>query len=231
MNIADRLMQIRQKIDSIKQGCSRTADSIELLAVSKAQPIDKIKAAISAGQKKFGENYLQEALTKINVLSEAMVEWHFIGAIQRNKTKNIAENFTWVHSIASKEIAKRLSEQRPVDLGPLHVCLQINLCGEPQKSGILPIETISLAKYVNTLPNIVLRGIMTIPPFIEDFSAQRQVFRQMRKLKDELANQGIYLDTLSMGMSHDFEAAILEGATIVRIGSAIFGDIPFMDEF
>lgn len=224
MNITDRLIQIRQKIDSIKQRCGRATDSIELLAVSKGRPIDKIKVAILAGQKKFGENYLQEALTKIDALSTDKLEWHFIGAIQRNKTKSIAENFAWVHSVENEETAKRLSEQRPADLDPLNVCLQINLCGEPQKSGILPIETISLAKYVNTLPNIALRGLMTIPSFTEDFSAQRELFRQMKELKDDLVNQGIYLDTLSMGMSHDFEAAILEGATILRIGSALFDD-------
>lgn len=224
MNITDRLIQIRQKIDSIKQRCGRATDSIELLAVSKGRPIDKIKVAILAGQKKFGENYLQEALTKIDALSTDKLEWHFIGAIQRNKTKSIAENFAWVHSVGNEETAKRLSEQRPADLCPLNVCLQINLCGEPQKSGILPIETISLAKYVNTLPNIALRGLMTIPSFTEDFSAQRELFRQMKELKDDLVNQGIYLDTLSMGMSHDFEAAILEGATILRIGSALFDD-------
>jgi len=217
------IIKIRHAIELAKQHCGRTLDPVELVAVSKGQPIHKIEAAILTGQKKFAENYLQEALPKIEALREFKLEWHFIGAVQRNKTRDIAENFAWVHSVDRKEIIKRLSEQRPIRLGNLNVCIQVNVVGESQKNGVSPDELVTLAKYAYGLPGIALRGLMIIPPFTEDFVLQRKSFQKLRELKDNLINQCIPLDTLSMGMSHDFEAAIIEGATIVRIGAAIFG--------
>jgi PLP dependent protein len=218
-----QLLKIYGAIAQAEQRYNRLQDSVGLLAVSKGQPIDKIEAAALLGQKKFGENYVQEALLKIESLGALKLEWHFIGSIQRNKTREIAENFSWVHSIDSKNIAERLSHQRPTHLAPLNVCLQVNLVGEPQKSGVLPAGVLALAEYVKDLPGIRLRGLMAIPPVTEIFDEQRQLFRQLSELKACVAKKNIFLDTLSMGTSHDFEAAIAEGSTIVRIGSAIFG--------
>ena len=197
---------------------------MRLLAVSKTFPAAAVREAYLAGQTAFGENYLQEALDKMDALRDLPLEWHFIGPIQSNKTRAIAENFAWVHSVDRLKIAERLSAQRPPHLPPLNVCLQVNVSGEESKSGVAPEEVMELAQAVAPLPNLKLRGLMTIPsPATGEMEQQRMPFAEMRVLLDQLNLQGMALDTLSMGMSHDFPAAIMEGATIVRIGTAIFG--------
>jgi pyridoxal phosphate enzyme (YggS family) len=196
---------------------------VRLLAVSKTFPAAAVREAYAGGQVAFGENYLQEALDKMAELSDLPIEWHFIGPIQSNKTRPIAENFAWVHGVDRMKIAERLSEQRPQHLPLLNICLQVNVSGEQSKSGVAPDEVAGLARSVALLPNLKLRGLMTIPSPAADEVAQRLPFAQMRDLLDGLNSQGMALDTLSMGMSHDFPAAIREGATIVRIGTAIFG--------
>jgi hypothetical protein len=200
---------------------------VTLLAVSKTFGADAVIVAADAGQVAFGENYLQEAVNKIvevQVLRpELHLEWHFIGSIQSNKTRPIAENFSWVHAVDREKIAQRLSEQRPKDLPPLNICLQVNVSGEASKSGVSPEELPALAKAVVGLPNIQLRGLMAIPEPEADPAKQRAPFALLRELQKQLAEMGIHTDTLSMGMSGDMQAAIAEGATMVRIGSAIFG--------
>lgn len=225
MNVSlnHHLFEIYHAIELAKQCYNRTQDQVALLAVSKGQSVSKIETVARLGQKMFGENYVQEALPKIESLKSVQLEWHFIGSIQRNKTKQIAENFAWVHSLDCEKIAERLSHQRPAYLGRLNVCLQVNLTGELQKSGISPDKLLKVAEYVKDLPGIQLRGLMAIPPVTENFLEQRQLFRQLRELKDSIVKENIFLDTLSMGTSHDFKAAIAEGATLVRIGSALFG--------
>jgi pyridoxal phosphate enzyme (YggS family) len=195
-----------------------------LLAVSKTFAPDALREAYLAGQTRFAESYVQEALDKIAALRDMPIEWHYIGPIQSNKTRAIAENFIWVHSVDRLKIAERLSEQRPAHLPPLQVCLQINISGEASKSGVVPGEAGALAQAIANLPGLKLRGLMTVPAPGGDVAEQRLPFAQLRKLRDELNLQGLQMDTLSMGMSHDFAAAIAEGATIVRIGTAIFGD-------
>ncbi len=195
-----------------------------MVAVSKSFPADKIEEAYRAGQNSFGESYAQEGLEKILALKSLPLEWHFIGPIQSNKTRLIAEHFSWVHSISRSKIAERLSQTRPAGLPPLQVCIQVNISGETSKSGVAPADLVTLAKYIQTLPRLQLRGLIAIPQSTADFELQRNRFRQLRELKDMLAAEGILLDTLSMGMSQDLEAAILEGATIVRVGTAIFGE-------
>ena len=221
--IHQNLAKVRSRIRNAAVKASRNADEIELLAVSKTRNGDEILAAYKAGQKAFGENYLQEAIAKIERLSDYPLEWHFIGNIQSNKTRQIASNFDWVHGIASLKHARRLSEQRPDNLPPLQACLQINISGESSKSGIPPESALLLAQEISELPNLRLRGLMALPAPTEDHSEQRRIFNRIRELKDSISAQGIELDTLSMGMSNDLEAAIEEGATIVRIGTAIFG--------
>ena|SRR5579872_2150052 len=201
----------------------RKPSSVSLLAVSKKQSIEKIRDAIRAGQMAFGENYLQESLEKISALSDENIEWHFIGSIQSNKTKKIAEHFAWVHTIDDINIAKRLNEQRPAHLPPLNICLQVNTSLEVTKSGIDPEHVLSLAEYCKTLAHLKLRGLMTIPAHKNTFDEQCAELRKLRLIYNELNERGFQLDTLSMGMSDDMEAAIAEGATIVRIGTAIFG--------
>jgi len=200
---------------------------VQLLAVSKTFPAEAVLEAIAAGQRAFGENYLQEGVEKIAAVARAQpdvpVEWHFIGPIQSNKTRPIATNFAWVHTVDRLKIAQRLSEQRPPELGPLHICLQVNISGEATKSGATPAELPELARQVAALPNLRLRGLMAIPEPQTDPALQRAAFAKLRKLGEALRADGILVDTLSMGMSGDMAAAILEGATIVRVGSAIFG--------
>lgn len=194
------------------------------MAVSKTFPARKIDEAYRAGQTAFGENRAQESLEKIIALKNLPLEWHFIGPVQSNKTRAIAEHFSWVHSIERSNIAERLSQARPTGLPPLQVCIQVNISGEASKSGVAPDKLLPLARYVQTLPRLHLRGLMAIPQPTTDFELQRNRFRRLRELIDVLTAQAILLDTLSMGMSQDLEAAILEGATIVRVGSAIFGE-------
>jgi len=197
--------------------------NITLLAVSKTQPIEKILALYNEGQRSFGENYLQEALEKITSLQDKDIEWHFIGRMQRNKTKKIAENFSWVQTVASELIAKRLSEQRPMHLPALNICIEVNISHDPNKSGVAPEQVLTLAQYCLTLSNIKLRGLMCIPEQQSEFAQQRIIFRKMFELYQSLQQQGLALDTLSMGMSGDMEAAIAEGSTMLRIGTALFG--------
>jgi len=196
-----------------------------LLAVSKTFPADAVRAAYAAGQRMFGENYVQESIDKIDTLAASctQTEWHFIGPLQSNKTRPVAQRFHWVHSIDRLKIAQRLSEQRPAGLPPLNVCVEVNVDGEASKSGVAPSEVARFAREVAALPNLRLRGLMSIPEPVEGIDAQRAPHRQLRELFDALRKDGLALDTLSMGMSADLEAAILEGATIVRIGTAIFG--------
>ena len=199
---------------------------VTLLAVSKAQSSEKLREAHEAGQTKFGENYLQEALNKQVDLADLSIEWHFIGPIQSNKTQPIAQHFSWVHGVDRLKIAQRLNEARSADLPPLQICLQVNISGEDSKSGVAPNELFELVKTVSALPKLTLRGLMTIPEPTDDEAVQRQQFKQMRALLNDLKKEGVVLDTLSMGMSSDYKIAIEEGATIVRIGSAIFGTRP-----
>ncbi len=200
---------------------------LQLLAVSKTFPVSAILEAAAAGQTAFGENYVQEAVAKIRELKqshpELALEWHFIGPIQSNKTRLIAEHFDWVHTLDRLEIAQRLSRQRPSTLAPLNVCIQVNISDEASKSGVAPTEVAALARQVAGLPGLKLRGLMCIPAVTAEFEQQCQAFRSLRLLSAELQKQAIVLDSLSMGMSADYPAAIAEGSTIVRIGSAIFG--------
>ena len=215
---------MRDAIASAAVGADRHAGDINLLAVSKTFAPDALREAYQAGQTCFAESYVQEALDKIAALQDIPIEWHYIGPIQSNKTRAIAENFAWVHSVDRLKIAKRLSEQRPAHLPPLQVCLQVNISQEASKSGAVPDEVDALAHAIAKLPNLKLRGLMAVPAPSDEIAAQRLPFAKLRELRDQLNRQGLQLDTLSMGMSHDFAAAIAEGATIVRIGTAIFGD-------
>jgi pyridoxal phosphate enzyme (YggS family) len=194
------------------------------MAVSKTFPADAVRAAHAAGQREFGENYVQEGVEKITTLSALPLVWHFIGPIQSNKTRSIAEHFHWVHSVAREKIALRLSQARPQTLGPLDICLQVNISGEASKSGVPPEEVLALAEAVRVLPQLRLRGLMAVPEPSDDAQQQRLRFRALRILLEQLNASGFGLDTLSMGMSQDLEAAVMEGATIVRVGTAIFGE-------
>ena len=218
--LADNLSAISARIASAAQAAGRDPASVQLLAVSKTKPASAIREIHTAGVRDFGENYLQEALTKQQELSDLPLIWHFIGPIQSNKTKAIAEHFDWVHSVDRLKIAQRLSEQRPAGLAPLNLCLQVNVSGEDSKSGCAPADLPALAKAVAGLPNLRLRGLMAIPEPTDDRAAQEAAFARLRQLQESL---GLGLDTLSMGMSHDLEAAIAQGATWVRIGTALFG--------
>lgn len=221
--IASNLQAVNRTMARAAAVAQRPAENITLLAVSKTFPAAAVREAYDAGQRRFGESYVQEALDKIAALHDLPLEWHFIGPIQSNKTRAIAEKFSWVHGVDRLKIAERLSAQRPQSMPPLNVCIQVNVSGEHSKSGIAPGEVPALAQAVMKLPQLKLRGLMAIPAPAEDLAAQRLPFAQLCKLLQQLNAQGLQLDTLSMGMSHDLEAAILEGATIVRVGSAIFG--------
>ncbi|MGF6379515.1 YggS family pyridoxal phosphate-dependent enzyme [Paraburkholderia atlantica] len=224
-HFAHNLADVHERIASAAQAAGRDAQSVTLLAVSKTFPADAVRAAHAAGQRAFGENYVQEALDKIQTLADlrASLEWHFIGPLQSNKTRPVAEHFDWVHSVDRLKIAQRLSEQRPDNLPPLNVCLQVNVSGEASKSGVAPDDAAAIAHRIAALPKLKLRGLMSIPEPAGDLDAQRAPHRQLRELFERLRNDGLALDTLSMGMSADLEAAVLEGATIVRVGTAIFG--------
>lgn len=218
-----RYDQVCQMIAAAAASADRPADSVTLLAVSKTRPADDIRAVAELGQRAFGENYLQEALEKIADLDDLDLEWHFIGPIQSNKTQPIAHHFDWVHSVDRQKVARRLDEQRPAGLAPLNICLQVNVSGEETKSGITLDALPELAREVAALPRLRLRGLMAIPAPCNDPIAQREPFRLLREAYDALIREGFALDTLSMGMSGDLEAAIAEGATMVRIGTALFG--------
>jgi pyridoxal phosphate enzyme (YggS family) len=222
-SIAENLAQVHAQIQAACQAAGRPESSVRLLAVSKTWGADAVRAAHAAGQTAFGENYIQEALDKITALHDLPLEWHCIGPIQSNKTRLVAEHFDWVHSIDRLKIAQRLSEQRPAHLPPLQVCIQVNVDGGATKSGVTPQDLPDLAQAVAALPRLQLRGLMTIPEPAESPAAARAVHRQARQLLEALQAQGLALDTLSMGMSADMEAAILEGSTLVRVGTAIFG--------
>lgn len=224
MTIAQRLTAVNEQIRSAELKYGRKPGSVQLLAVSKTRPVEDLLEAQQAGQHAFGENYLQDALPKIEAMREPRPEWHFIGPIQSNKTREIAEHFDWVHSVDRLKIARRLSEQRPADRPPLSICLQVNIDNEASKSGVLPDEVLTLASEIQPLAHLRLRGLMAIPRASHDFEQQRQSFGHVRELFEQLQQQGFALDTLSMGMSNDLEAAIAEGATLVRIGTAIFGE-------
>ncbi|GLK87054.1 YggS family pyridoxal phosphate-dependent enzyme [Pseudomonas turukhanskensis] len=219
--IAENIAKLGERIREAAQASQRDFARIGLLAVSKTKPASAIREAHAAGLRDFGENYLQEALGKQAELTDLPLIWHFIGPIQSNKTKAIAEHFDWVHSVDRLKIAQRLAEQRPAGLPPLNICLQVNVSGEASKSGCAPEELPALAAAVAQLPNLRLRGLMAIPEPTDDINAQHQAFATVRDLRSRLALPD--LDTLSMGMSHDLEAAIAEGATWVRIGTALFG--------
>ncbi|OIR18436.1 hypothetical protein GALL_17650 [mine drainage metagenome] len=221
--ILSNLQATRAAIAQAARAAHRNATDVSLLAVSKTFPAMAVREAYSGGQTAFGENYLQEALEKIDALRDLPLEWHFIGPIQSNKTRAIAESFAWVHSVDRLKIAERLSAQRPSNLPPLNICLQVNVSEEESKSGVTPEEALPLAQQLVQLPHIRLRGLMTIPAPAAGEMEQRVPFARMRMLLEKLNSQGMSLDTLSMGMSHDYPAAIREGATIVRIGTAIFG--------
>lgn len=218
--IADNLSALAARIDSAAKAAGRDPASIQLLAVSKTKPANAIREAHAAGVRDVGENYLQEALAKQEELRDLPLTWHFIGPIQSNKTRAIAEHFDWVHSVDRLKIAQRLSEQRPAGLAPLNICLQVNVSGEDSKSGCLPADVQALATAIASLPGLRLRGLMAIPEPTEDRAAQEAAFATLRQLQEGL---GLDLDTLSIGMSHDLEAAIAQGATWVRIGTALFG--------
>lgn len=218
--IAENIAKVGARIREAAQASQRDCAQIGLLAVSKTKPAEAIREAHAAGIRDFGENYLQEALEKQTQLSDLPLIWHFIGPIQSNKTRPIAEHFDWVHSVDRLKIAQRLSDQRPAHLPPLNICLQVNVSGEDSKSGCSPSELVELARAVTALPKLKLRGLMAIPEPTDDVAAQHAAFARLRQLRDELE---LDLDTLSMGMSHDLEAAIAEGATWVRIGTALFG--------
>lgn len=221
--IAGNLQAVRERIARAAQAAGRPASAIALIAVSKTFAAEKIVAAHAHGQRAFGENYVQEAVEKITRLAHLSLEWHFIGPIQSNKTRAIAEHFHWVHSIEREKIAIRLNDARPAALPPLDVCIQINVSGEDSKSGAQPGAELALARAITALPRLRLRGLMTIPEPTPDTALQRRRFALLREMRDKLAAAGIALDTLSMGMSDDLEAAIAEGATMVRVGTAIFG--------
>jgi PLP dependent protein len=218
--IASNLQAVKALISEISQDAG---GQVELLAVSKTQSAEVIREAFAAGQHCFAENYLQEAQTKMAALHDLPIEWHFIGPIQSNKTKPIAESFAWAHSVDREKIARRLAEARPAGMPPLNVCVQVNISHEDTKSGVAPADAEPLCRTVAELSNLRLRGLMTIGDPRLDESGQRRQFHVMKELFDGLNDSGLQMDTLSMGMTHDMRAAILEGATMVRVGTAIFG--------
>ena len=224
--ILGNIQQVRARIAKACDGAKRPVQSVTLLCVSKTFGSEAVREAHAAGERAFGENYVQEGVDKIAALADlrASLEWHLIGPLQSNKTRVVAEQFDWVHTVDRLKIAQRLSEQRPAGLAPLQVCLQVNISGEASKSGLAPAEVAAVAHAVAALPRLRLRGLMSIPEPAADLDAQRRPHRALRELLQALRDgQGLALDTLSMGMSADLEAAVLEGATLVRVGTAIFG--------
>lgn len=223
--IADNLVQVRARIIAVCAEYRRETESVRLLAVSKTVPPERLREAHAAGQTAFGENYVQEGVSKIEALVDlrGALEWHCIGPLQSNKTRVVAENFDWVHSVDRLKIAERLSEQRPAHLPPLQVCLQINVDGGANKSGVASEDALALARAVAVLPRLRLRGLMAIPEPATDFEEQRALFLRATKVFDQIRAEGIELDVLSLGMSADLEAAIAAGSTIVRVGTGVFG--------
>ncbi|MCL2830075.1 MAG: YggS family pyridoxal phosphate-dependent enzyme [Betaproteobacteria bacterium] len=225
--IYSNLQAVRERIFAASLDARRAPESVGLLAVSKTWPASAVCEAVAAGQRCFGENYIQEAVRKQDELAAMpgmTIEWHFIGPIQGNKTRLVAERFDWAHSLDRFRIAERLARQRPPELPPLNVCIEVNIDGEADKHGCRPDELAALAQEIARLPRLRLRGLMCIPAPVSGQEAQRAPFRRLRELKEALCAGGLPLDTLSMGMSHDLEAAIAEGATLVRVGTAIFGE-------
>jgi pyridoxal phosphate enzyme (YggS family) len=222
-NLTANVNHVRSRINRAALAAGRDPATVTLVAVTKAKAAESIRAAATAGVTDFGENYLQEALGKMDEVGVLPVRWHFIGGLQSNKTRPVAERFDWVHSIDRLSVARRLSEQRPFHAPPLNLCIQVALVSEPTKQGIEPADLPELAARIAELPRVRLRGLMCIPPPQPDVRSERQVFSQLRLLLEELNATGLKLDTLSMGMSADFESAIAEGATHVRVGTAIFG--------
>lgn len=227
MSIQHNIEHITSLIESAQTKFGRATGSVQLLAVSKTKPIDAILAASQAGQRQFGENYVQEGVEKVEYFSQhypdLALEWHFIGPLQSNKTRPIAEHFAWVHTVDRAKIAQRLNDQRPADFPPLQVLIQMNISGESSKSGIDESELFELAELISSLPNLTLRGVMAIPQNVPDYTAQLTAFKQLAQQQEKLAARYPHIDTLSMGMSGDMEAAIEAGTTMVRIGTAIFG--------
>ncbi|HFG2110796.1 TPA: YggS family pyridoxal phosphate-dependent enzyme [Vibrio cholerae] len=227
-SIQQNIEHITAQIESAQQKCGHARSSVQLLAVSKTKPVEAILEATQAGQRYFGENYVQEGVDKIRYFAEhhpqLALEWHFIGPLQSNKTRLVAEHFDWVHTIDREKIALRLSEQRPVNMPPLQVLIQVNTSDEASKSGIEPQQLFTLAELISRLPNLTLRGLMSIPENVPDYPAQLAAFTQLAELQQQLAQKYPQIDTLSMGMSGDMQAAIEAGSTIVRIGTAIFGE-------
>jgi len=222
-SIAQSLAEIRNRVTVLERRYHRTPGTVRVLAVSKTKPPEAVRAAAAAGQIAFGENHVQDALTKLDALADLDLEWHFIGPIQSNKTRVVASRFDWVHSIDRAKIAHRLDQQRPQDLAPLKVCIQVNVSGEDSKSGVAPEQLDALARVVSELPRLELRGLMAVPRPCDKLDEQRRPFAALRELLEVQNAKGLNLDTLSMGMTNDMEAAIAEGATIIRIGTAIFG--------
>lgn len=222
--ISANLQAVGARIAAACAAAGRDAGEVRLLAVSKTWPVEFLRQAIAAGQRAFGESYVQEALPKLAALAACAPEWHFIGPLQSNKTRPVAEGFAWVHSVDRLKIAERLAAQRPAGLPPLNVCVEVNVSGEASKSGCPPDEVPALCRAVAALPHLRLRGLMAIPEPALGSAAARRRFAELRALRDQLNAEGLGLDTLSMGMSHDLEDAIMEGATIVRVGTAIFGE-------
>ncbi len=223
IGVTENLRKIRDLLAEAAVEAGRSPEDVHLLAVSKKQPLEKIVAAADAGQRDFGENTVQEGIEKVTKLTQRGLCWHFIGHIQSNKTRAVAEHFDWVHSVDKLKTAKRLSEQRPESLGDLNVCIQVNIDEEASKSGVTPDAVGELARAIAGLPRLRLRGLMCLPAIRDTFDEQRIPFARTRELAKLLAREGLIMDTLSMGMSDDFRAAIMEGATIVRIGTAVFG--------
>ena len=222
-DVAHNLSAVRARIAAAAARAGRAPESVRLLAVSKTQPPEAVAAARQAGQRDFGENYLQDASPKLDAFTGQDLCWHFIGQLQSNKTREIAARFQWVHTLDREGIARRLSDQRPAALPPLEVCIQVNVSGESRKGGVRPERLPALAEMVAALPRLKLRGLMSIPAEHADEAQQRAPHRQLREMLESLNARGFNLDTLSMGMTSDLEAAVLEGSTLVRIGTAIFG--------
>lgn len=220
----DALNEVRRQLAGAAHNCGRQPSSVGLLAVSKQQSVVAMRAMAAAGQRDFGESYLQEALAKIETLKDLNLCWHFIGQLQSNKTRPIAEQFQWVHTLDRDKIATRLNAQRPLNTSPLQVCIQVKLADEAGKGGVWPEQVAQLAEHVQQLPRLKLRGLMCIPPPTDDYATQLTQFRRLAELQQQLNAQGFALDTLSMGMSGDYLAAIAAGSTLVRIGTALFGE-------
>ena len=227
--IGDNLQAVRARIAAAAIAAGRDPASAGLLAVSKTFGAEAVMAARAAGQRAFGESYVQEAVEKIATVADPGIEWHFIGPLQSNKTRLVAEHFDWVHSVSSLRIARRLSEQRPASRGPMSICLQVNVSGEASKAGVSEAELPALASEVATLPGLRLRGLMCIPAPAEGFAAQRAPFAELARMLQRLHGAGMDVDTLSMGMSDDLEAAVAQGATVLRVGTALFGARPAKD--